>query len=115
VTLRVIEYSFLGIVGGVEAMKTLEAVAAAKTYLKEVFAEENISDISLEEIEYYGDRWVFTVGFSRPWNTPRTRTQEVLENIGAASPVRRTQKVITMLDDGDASSMKDRLTVNAAQ
>jgi hypothetical protein len=96
-------------------MNTLEAVAAAKTYLKEVFEEEHISDVSLEEIEYYGDRWVITMGFSRPWNTPRTRTQEVLENIGAASPMRRTQKVISMLDDGKILSMKDRSTVNAAQ
>ncbi len=96
-------------------MNTLEAVAKAKTYLNEVFKEERISDITLEEIENYGDRWIITVGFSRPWNTPRTRTQEVLENIGAPSPVRRSQKVISMLDDGKVLSMKDRPRVDAAQ
>jgi hypothetical protein len=95
-------------------MNTLEAVAAAKTYLKEVFQEENITDISLEEVEHIGDRWVVTLGFSRPWNTPRTRAQEVLENLGAASPVRRTQKVVTLFDDGQEPSMKDRPRVPAA-
>ena len=89
-------------------MNTREAVSAAKSYLKEVYADERITDISLEEIESLGDRWIVTLGFSRPWNTPRTRAQEVLENIGAASPLRRAEKVITLFEDGRAPSMKDK-------
>ncbi len=89
-------------------MNDLEAIAAARSYLKQVFVDENITDISLEEIEHVGDQWMITFGFSRPWNTPRTRAQEVLENLGAASPVRRTEKVILLHDDGRVLSMKDR-------
>jgi hypothetical protein len=96
-------------------MNDLEAIAAAKAYLKEVFKEEQITEINLEEIENFGDRWLITLGFSRPWNTPRTRAQEVLENLGAASPVRRTQKVITLFDDGRIQSMKDRPKIEANQ
>jgi hypothetical protein len=34
-----------------------------------------------------------TLGFSRPWNTPRTRAQEVLENLGGITPLKRAYKV----------------------
>ncbi len=96
-------------------MNDLEAISAAKRYLNEVFEEEKITDISLEEIVHGGDRWLITLGFSRPWNTPRTRAQEVLENLGAASPVRRNEKVITLLENGSVLSMKDRQKVDVTQ
>ena len=96
-------------------MDALEAIATAKKYLSEVFREEQISDVSLEETEYFGDKWIVTFGFSRPWNTPRTRAQEVLENLGAVSPLRRSQKTITMIDDGTVISMKDRQKADLAQ
>jgi hypothetical protein len=90
-------------------MDTLEAIAAAKNYLSEVYAEEKITNISLEEVQHVlsGDNWVITLGFARPWNTPRTRAQEVLENLGTTSPLRRSLKVITLTDDGTVLSMKD--------
>ncbi len=96
-------------------METLEAIAAAKKYLQEVFADEKITDISLEEIENLGDRWRLVLAFSRPWNTPRTRAQEVLEQIGAASPARRSYKTLVLLDDGSVQSMKDRQTADVSQ
>ena len=96
-------------------MDALEAIATAKKYLSEVFREEQITAVTLEETEYLGDRWIVTLGFSRPWNTPRTRAQEVLENLGAASPLRRSQKTITVMDDGTVISMKDRQKVDIAQ
>jgi hypothetical protein len=96
-------------------MDALEAIATAKKYLSEVFQEEQITAVTLEETEYLGDRWMVTLGFSRPWNTPRTRAQEVLENLGAASPLRRSQKTITVMDDGTVISMKDRQKVDFAQ
>lgn len=96
-------------------MDALEAIATAKKYLSEVFREEQITDVSLEETEYFGGKWIVTLGFSRPWNTPRTRAQEVLENLGAVSPLRRSQKTITMIDDGTVISMKDRQKADLAQ
>jgi hypothetical protein len=96
-------------------MDALEAVATAKKYLGEVFQEEQIMAVTLEETEYLGDKWIVTLGFSRPWSTPRTRAQEVLENLGAATPLRRSEKTITLLDDGTVISMKDRQKADLAQ
>jgi hypothetical protein len=96
-------------------MNALEAIATAKKYLNEVFREEQITAITLEETENLGDRWIVTLGFSRPWNTPRTRAQEVLENLGALTALRRTQKAITIMDDGTVISMKDRVKADIEQ
>jgi hypothetical protein len=96
-------------------MNALEAIATAKKYLNEVFREEDITAITLEETENLGDRWIVTVGFSRPWNTPRTRAQEVLENLGAMTALRRAQKVVTILNDGTVISMKDRQRADIEQ
>jgi hypothetical protein len=94
-------------------MDALEAIAKAKTYLKDVFREEDITAVTLEETESLGDKWIVTLGFSRPWNTPRTRALEVLENLGAMSALRRSEKVITLTDDGEVISMKDRQRAHA--
>jgi len=59
------------------------AIATAKHYVKDVYAEEEVTNLGLEEVEHVlaAGNWVVTLGFSRPWNTPRTRPQEVLENV----------------------------------
>lgn len=51
-------------------MDVKEAVAAAKTYVGELFAQEGISNLGLEEVEFdeQGREWRVTVGFSRPWD-----------------------------------------------
>ena len=91
-------------------MDSLEAISAAKKYLAEAYAEENITAVSLEEVEHdpAAGRWFITLAFSRPWTTPRTRAQEVLENLGAASPQRRSAKEITMTEDGDVLAMRTK-------
>jgi len=78
-------------------MDTLQAIAAAKKYIGEVYADEQLTDLGLEEVEHLSPgSWNITVAFSRPWSTPRTRAQEVLENLGAVSPLKRSYKVITL-------------------
>ncbi len=98
-------------------MDVKDAINIAKTYITEVFADEHVSNLGLEETEYDAGTggWSVTVGFARPWNTPRTRAQEVLENLGAVSGLRRTFKVITIADDGTVISMKNRTTAEAAE
>ena len=92
------------------AMDVKEAIAAAKKYISEIYADEQVTNFGLEEVEHplSAGNWVITVAFSRPWNTPRTRAQEVLENLGAVSQLKRSYKVITMADDGTVLSMKNR-------
>jgi hypothetical protein len=99
------------------AMDVKEAIAAAKTYLKDIYAEEEVTNLGLEEVEHIAQAgvWAVTLSFSRPWNTPRTRAQEVLENLGAVSPLKRSFKVVTIADDGTVLSMKDRVRADAAE
>jgi uncharacterized protein YdeI (YjbR/CyaY-like superfamily) len=63
-------------------MDVKQAIETAKTYVKDIYADEEVTNLGLEEIEHarQAGNWVVTLGFSRPWNTPRTRAQEVLEN-----------------------------------
>ncbi len=76
-------------------MDTKEAIAAAKKYVNEVYADEQVTNLGLEEIEHIlaAGNWRITLAFSRPWNTPRTRAQEVLENLGGVSSLKRSYKV----------------------
>ena len=98
-------------------MNTKEAIAAAKGYVMDVYAEEGVTNLGLEEVEHVlkAGNWLITLSFSRPWNTPRTRAQEVLENLGAVSPLKRSFKIVTIADDGTVLSMKDRVKAEAAQ
>lgn len=91
-------------------MTNKEAVAAAKAYVSDIYADEGIAHLGLEEIEHEDEagRWLVTVSFSRPWNTPRTRAQEVLERVGAVQSLQRAFKVVTLADDGTVLSMKTR-------
>ena len=62
-------------------MDAKKAIAAAKRYVNDVYADEHVTNLGLEEeIEHIlaAGNWVITLGFSRPWNTPRTRAQEIL-------------------------------------
>jgi hypothetical protein len=98
-------------------MDVKEAIAAAKTYINEIYADEQVTNLGLEEIEHPAEdsNWIITLAFSRPWNTPRTRAQEVLENLGAVSALKRSYKVITMDKDGTIISMKNRERADAAE
>ncbi len=97
-------------------MDVKAAIAIAKDYLKDVYADEQLSNIGLEETEYNEatKRWSITLGFSRPWNTPRTRAQEVLESMGAVTSLRRTLKIVTIGQDGAVVSMKNPSPAEAA-
>jgi hypothetical protein len=98
-------------------MDTKEAIAAAKKYLNDVYADEELTNLGLEEVQHVlaAGNWVITLSFSRPWNTPRTRAQEVLENLGAVSSLRRSYKVITMADDGTVLSMKNPVKADVTE
>jgi len=98
-------------------MDVKEAIAAAKSYVKDIYADEEVTNLGLEEVEHVlsAGNWVVTVAFSRPWNTPRTRAQEVLENLGAFSPLKRSYKVVTIADDGTVLSMKNRVTADPVE
>jgi len=49
-------------------MKVKEVVKIAITHINDVFSDEEISNVGLEEITFneHDDYWSITVGFSRP-------------------------------------------------
>ena len=79
-------------------MDMKEAVAKAKDYIRDMYIEEDISNIGLEEIEYDDGSgiWGITIGFSRPWNTPRPIPARSWEKIAGAttSARKRTYKIV---------------------
>ena len=88
-------------------MNVKEAAKLAKEYVADLFAEEGISNVGLEEIELGSDYryWVVTVGFSRPWD------QGGLANITLGNRgLRRSYKVLRIDNqDGHVESVKDRI------
>ncbi len=102
-------------------MDVRQAINLAKSYIREVYADEGLTDLGLEETEYDDARgeWLITLGFFRPWNNPRTATaaQSALEAmgypLGAADPRRRTYKIITISNDGTILAMKNRQATDA--
>ncbi len=86
----------------------VKAVAQrAKTYVGDLFADEEIVNVGLEEVEFdeYQDRWIVTIGFSRPWDHKNV----VNAVLGEGRPA-RSYKVLHIADtDGRVVSLKDRV------
>jgi len=54
-------------------MDVKEAIRLAKQYVTDLFIQEGIDQIGLEEVEFddMNNTWLVTIGFSRPWDQPR--------------------------------------------
>ena len=87
-------------------MQPKEAVAIAKKYVADLFADEQPADIGLEELAYEDrhGRWHVTIGFTRPWD----RSTGATDVVGRA--LNRAYKVVIIGDrDRRVVSMKDRV------
>ena len=88
-------------------MHVKDAVRMAKTYVTDLFADEQIMNVGLEEIEFDGmtNVWRITIGFSRPWDQKKNLTAALVEG-----HQRRSYKVL-LLDNisGEVHSVTDRL------
>jgi len=87
-------------------MDVKEAVKTAKKYVSDIFAEEGLTDLGLEEVERddeTGD-WRVTLGFSRPWNT-----KSIGFPLGGADILeKRSYKMVLLRDDGTVLSLRQR-------
>jgi hypothetical protein len=91
---------------GTLKMDVKEAVAAAKQFIAELFAEEKISRLGLEEVEFdeQEGEWRVTVGFTRAWDAPAA-----LLSITQQLNPPRSYKVVRISDStGTALSVKNR-------
>jgi hypothetical protein len=92
-------------------MDVKEAIAIAKRYVKDVFVDEAIENIGLEELEFDDDKdiWSVTLGFSRPWHDDRLPTAL---QVNAFSQRKRDYKVLRISDQsGKVLSIKNREVV----
>lgn len=90
-------------------MEVREAVARAKSYVRELYSEEDIRNIGLEEVSFLGDRniWSVTIGFARPWQEEGEAVRIRLGQIPVL--LRRTFKVVEISDaTGEIVSLKNR-------
>jgi hypothetical protein len=90
------------------AMDVKQAVAIAKKHIGELFADEQVSNLGLEEVEFdeAENCWNVTVGFSRPWDEPRNKLAELVQ---ANVYSRRNFKVVRVADDtSEVVSVKNR-------
>jgi hypothetical protein len=80
-------------------MTPKEAVAEAKSWIADVFAAENISDIRLEEIRFDDAKrhWLITIGFARP--APDSDLQRPPHLKLTRPPRLRTSYKVVRIDD----------------
>ncbi len=89
-------------------MNVRDAVVIAKNWVKEMLSDEGVSNIGLEEVQHDPNQgvWYITIGFSRPWNSPR---QNALSALVDQSPLKRAYRVIAVREpSGEVISMKKR-------
>jgi hypothetical protein len=81
---------------GEEYVDVKQAVALAKQHILDVFADEKVSNLGLEEVEFddQSKNWLVTLGFSRPWDEPRNAFAALAHDAYA----RRTYKVVRISD-----------------
>ena len=87
-------------------MNVTEAISLARTRIAEIFTEEEILYLGLEEVEFdeLEKQWYVTMGFSRPWDEPRNALA-----VATATYTRRTYKIVRIADaTGEVISVKNR-------
>lgn len=97
-------------------MEMKQAVLRAKRAILDLFGDEDIDEIGLEEIEFDPVEavWNITIGFRRPWSrSPRTENKlvgDMFSNYGE-----RWYKTVRLSDtDEKLLSVKDRILKDAA-
>ncbi len=109
-------------------MNVKDAVAEAKTYVKDLFAEDGVTDVRLEEVEYdeREKAWNITLGFLRRPSAKEAHSIAVNDilavsggltaTLDAISARRRVYRVVRVREgDGAVLSVKHRdLSADAA-
>ena len=85
-------------------MDVREAVSIAREYISDVYAEEEIQGIGLEEIRFddAGNIWRVTIGFFRSWDRDVSSMAQSLRELQGPGPVdqrRRAFKVVQIDDE----------------
>jgi hypothetical protein len=86
-------------------MDVKQAVKTAKAYVADLFEEDGVVDLGLEEVEHDdGNKlWRVTVGFSRP-----LRVTGIVSTLLADTKLPRLYRVVAINDGGELVSVKLR-------
>jgi hypothetical protein len=79
-----------------------EAIAKAKDYVWDLFSDDKIEHVALEEVEFdhHNNLWRITIGFSRPW-------EQTAGLLGRGAP--RAYKLVEIDDEtGQLRAVKNR-------
>lgn len=86
------------------------AVQLAKDFARSLYETEKISHLGLEAVERTERYWLITLGFSRPWGTPRLRKRTALEEVMRPSeepqPIREYKVFRVDAQSGEVVDMK---------
>jgi hypothetical protein len=74
-------------------MDNKEAIKIAKDYVAEIFADEGVKNLGLEEIQHDNGTWEITIGFTRNWQRGND-AMSPLNPLLNIRPDRRTFKVV---------------------
>ena len=94
-------------------MDVKEAARMAKSYIADLYADEDIMYIGLEEVVFDpgANTWKITIGFARPWDGLGGRNP-ITRDVGLRS---RSYKVVDINDGtGQIESIKDRILADPA-
>ena len=93
----------------VEDIRPEGAVRAAKKWLAEVYADERIDRIGLEEVRWHDGNWEITLGFNRTDDDKTAASTPMLEMTDLYSRRSRVYKVLVVAgNDNHVMEMRDR-------
>ena len=94
-----------------EEIDVKTAVRSALAFVRELYEDEEISNLGLEEVDLEETVWHVTVGFSRPWDYPAMPSPLIQANIfqkGVRPRPAREYKVVRVDSNGVARGMENR-------
>jgi hypothetical protein len=83
-------------------LESRDAIKHAKQWLADMYADEKISDIGLEEVRWNNGNWEITLGFSRAW------ADNYEKFIAAAGLERPREYKVIVVSDADKSVVEMR-------
>jgi len=85
-------------------VKSKEAIRIAKEYIADVFSDERISQLGLEELKHNQGGWDVTLGFKRVWSVEDSSPPMRL----FTTPSKRVYKTIQIDEDGSITGLIHR-------
>ncbi|WP_420463097.1 hypothetical protein [Candidatus Palauibacter sp.] len=89
-------------------MTAKEAITAAREHVQDLFRDEGIARVGLEELDFRDAprAWDVTIGFTRRLPNPDSPMSSIAAALGASGE--RVYKIVRISEDGEIMSLKHR-------